>query len=65
MKKTANKVIAKIANVNKKDVKCNCFIFCTFKSDHFEFLYTLPKLETVNWNLAARSKNILSRKANE
>jgi hypothetical protein len=37
----------KDSSIVMKEVECNCFIFCTFKSDHLEFLYTFPKFETV------------------
>jgi hypothetical protein len=34
------------------------FIFCTLRSDHFEFLKTLPSVEKVDLSLLFRSKKI-------
>jgi hypothetical protein len=55
----------KVNKVATNALKWIPFMFWTFKSDHLEFLYTLPRLETVFCSLAPLSNVNLNRDAKE
>ena len=59
---SVNGIISKI-KINKKvqSLIAISLRFCTFKSDHFEFLKRFPRLVTVDLSLLLRSKKSFSK----